>query len=530
MTISARTLIENGVPRMMEPLAAAQKAANIAVAKGFDAQRVLAAVKAVCLAKGALPVAGEEPELSELMAPLSEALREVFARRVVFTEGQEPAPWRSWVKGDLEAGAVEQMKNACRLPISVGGALMPDAHTGYGLPIGGVLAVRNAVIPYAVGVDIACRMRLSVLDLSLEALEQSEELLRGALIRETRFGAGACYRETEGITHPVMDRALWEAAGPVALSVWKTACMQLATSGGGNHFAEFGTLTVTAPVDEPGFKLAPGQYVALLTHSGSRGAGSTIAKNYSELAMSLHPELPEELRHLAWLELDTPEGQEYWNAMQLMGRYAEANHQLIHERIIRHCGAGVIAAVENHHNFAWKETYGGEELVIHRKGATPAGEGVLGVVPGSMGTPGFVVRGRGNPDSFCSCSHGAGRVMSRAAAFRHLSHERMREILEEKGVKLISGPIDESPEVYKDIEQVIEAQKDLIDVLARFDPKIVKMANEKENRVNKPWLKKSRAPKGKGKAAAEAVPAASDAAASSAAPEAAAPQAGADAA
>ena len=159
-----------------------------------------------------------------------------------------------------------------------------------------------------------------------------------------------------------------------------------------------------------------------------------------------------------------------------MGRYASANHALIHESITRRLGLEPVASVENHHNFAWKERFGGEELIVHRKGATPAGEGVLGIVPGSMGAPGFVVRGKGNPASFASCSHGAGRLMSRKAAFRTLSRETMEAILKERGVRLLSGPLDESPEVYKDIRDVISRQADLVDVLAEFSPRIVKMA------------------------------------------------------
>ena len=216
----------------------------------------------------------------------------------------------------------------------------------------------------------------------------------------------------------------------------------------------------------------------MLSHSGSRGAGEAVADYYSALAQSLHPELPAELRHLAWLELDTKPGQEYWQAMQLMGRYAAANHELIHRHILERMGLEALGHVENHHNFAWKEVHDGQELIVHRKGATPAGKGVLGIVPGSMATPAYVVRGKGNPASFCSCSHGAGRVMSCKNAFATLSIDAMHAILKEKGVRLLSGPLDESPEVYKNIEEVMATQTDLVDILATFEPKIVKMAPE----------------------------------------------------
>jgi tRNA-splicing ligase RtcB len=183
---------------------------------------------------------------------------------------------------------------------------------------------------------------------------------------------------------------------------------------------EFGTLTVNPQAGAPvPLALPPGEYLALLSHSGSRGTGAAVCDHYSKLAMAMHPELPKEYQRLAWLDLASPEGQDYWAAMELMGRYAAANHELIHRHIARNLGAQVLLDVENHHNFAWKETHdvgdgrGPRELIVHRKGATPAGAGVLGIIPGSMATPGYVVRGKGNAASLNSASHGAGRVMSR---------------------------------------------------------------------------------------------------------------------
>jgi len=160
----------------------------------------------------------------------------------------------------------------------------------------------------------------------------------------------------------------------------------------------------------------------------------------------------------------------------LMGKYASANHALIHKKIARALGAKVIAGVENHHNFAWKETHNGRDVIVHRKGATPAAQGVLGVIPGSMATPGFVVRGKGGADSLDSASHGAGRVMSRTAAKEKFTWSAVKPTLESAGVKLLSAGIDENPGVYKDIHAVMAAQSDLVEIVARFDPKIVKMA------------------------------------------------------
>ena len=161
--------------------------------------------------------------------------------------------------------------------------------------------------------------------------------------------------------------------------------------------------------------------------------------------------------------------------MNLMGEYAAANHALIHRAIGRKLGASLLLDVENHHNFAWKETHQEREVVVHRKGATPAGPGVLGVIPGSMASPGYVVRGRGQRESLDSASHGAGRVMSRTKALQSFTWSGTKKLLAERGVELLSAGLDEVPGVYKDIETVMAAQRDLVDVLGRFDPKIVKM-------------------------------------------------------
>ena len=389
-----------------------------------------------------------------------------------FAPREVDAPYHIW--GDnLEATAVQQLKNGCKLPVAVSGALMPDAHIGYGLPIGGVLATTDAVIPYAVGVDIACRMKLTVLDLPVNALAADRARLTGALERETRFGIGASFRSRR--QHDVMD-ADWHATS-VTSTLKDRAWAQLGTSGSGNHFVEFGQLTVWN--DAAG--LSRGEYVALLSHSGSRGTGAQIAQHYSRLARALHPELPQELSQLAWLDLSTEAGQEYWAAMELMGRYAAANHALIHASIARALGVEVLLDLENHHNFAWRERHrlpdGSDgEVIVHRKGATPAGAGVLGIIPGSMGTPGYVVRGKGVAASLNSAAHGAGRRMSRTKAKEMFTWDLAQRFLRERNVTLLSAGLDEVPMAYKDIEEVMAAQRDLVEPLARFDPRLVKMA------------------------------------------------------
>lgn len=380
--------------------------------------------------------------------------------------GKPPAPWRQWGTA-IDEPAIRQMEMASRLPVSVAAALMPDAHVGYGLPIGGVLATENVVIPYAVGVDIACRMKMTVLDLPVSWLDAHQDRLCAILERETRFGVGATFRQRRH--HDVLDDD-WSVS-PITTKNKDRAWAQLGTSGSGNHFVEFGILTVTDPLAG----LEPGQFLALLSHSGSRGTGAAVCSHYSKLATARHPELPRELPRLAWLSLDSGEGREYWNAMNLMGRYAAANHALIHGHIADALGAGVRLDVENHHNFAWKENHFGRDVIVHRKGATPAGSGVLGVIPGSMAAPGFFVRGRGEPESLHSAAHGAGRVMSRTRANKTLSWHDANALLRERGVTLLSSRLDEVPACYKDIKSVMAAQNDLVEILARFDPKLVKM-------------------------------------------------------
>ncbi|MBM4090811.1 MAG: RtcB family protein [Planctomycetes bacterium] len=384
----------------------------------------------------------------------------------------KPVSYETWGKEGIEAESHAQMKQACSVPVARFAALMADAHVGYGLPIGGVLACENAVIPYAVGVDIACRMKLSVFDLPPDSLVSKFNLFKESLERGTRFGVGGEFKTPHA--HPVMDRD-WTVSR-VTRESKDRAWRQLGTSGSGNHFAEFGCLTLDTPDEELG--LAAGQYVALLTHSGSRGTGAAVCSTYSDIARRSLPAKYRELDRLAWLDLDSEAGQEYWAAMNLMGEYAAANHQIIHTAVARLLGAQVAAGVENHHNFAWKEVHDGRELIVHRKGATPAGKGVLGVIPGSMADPAFVVRGKGNPRSLHSASHGAGRVMSRKRAKDTYNWKAVRNDLAARGVQVLSAGADEVPAVYKDIRTVMRQQADLVEIVARFDPRIVKMCDD----------------------------------------------------
>lgn len=439
---------------------------NRYVQEGGDAARLEEEVGAIVANPGAF-----------LGDPLREALaRDLYAP--AYKQRDRLAPWQQWGSG-LEAGAVQQMANACALPVAVAGALMPDAHQGYGLPIGGVLATENCVIPYAVGVDIACRMRLSVYDRKASVIPGQKGRLANILERETNFGMGGAFKDKRN--HEVMDED-WNVS-PITRRFKDKAWAQLGTSGSGNHFVEFGAFDVDADqaeaLKESGFDISPGEYLALLSHSGSRGTGAQVCLHYSHIATERRYDLPKEMKHLSWLTFEEEAGQEYWAAMNLMGRYAAANHALIHKYIAKKVGAHVILDIENHHNFAWKETHvidGQErEVVVHRKGATPAAAGEMGVIPGSMATPGFVVRGKGQAGSLNSASHGAGRLMSRSEAKQSFTWGSVRKQLAAAGVELLSAGIDEVPGVYKDIHSVMAAQQDLVEVVGRFQPRIVKM-------------------------------------------------------
>ncbi len=385
---------------------------------------------------------------------------------------REPISYKQW-GDDIDEGSKSQIATACHLPDAVAAALMPDAHLGYGLPIGGVLAMKNAVIPHGVGVDIACRMRLSIFDMPSDVMKDDVKFNKccAALKKGTNFGVGGAFQNPK--YHDVLDQD-WKVT-PVTKQLKDKAWSQLGTSGSGNHFCEFGSLTT----DGKSLGIPEGKYLALLSHSGSRGAGANVCTHYTRIAQSQLPKrYQDKFKFLAWLSLDSEEGQEYWLAMNLMGDYAAANHEVIHRDVGKHFGGKPIAVIDHHHNFAWKEIHNGEELIVHRKGATPAGEGVLGVIPGSMASPCYVVRGKGNADSLMSASHGAGRRMSRKAAKKKFIWSVWKKELIKRGVHLISAGLDEVPGAYKDIDEVMAAQSDLVETIGRFDPKIVKMCDD----------------------------------------------------
>jgi tRNA-splicing ligase RtcB len=327
------------------------------------------------------------------------------------------------------------------------------------------------VIPYGVGVDIACRMKMSITELPADRLDGWRDRLKKALRAETRFGVGAAFNARTRRDHPVMDDPLWGEVDREVQQLHAKAWEQLGTSGSGNHFVEWGELEIR----DDSLGIEPSTYLALLSHSGSRGFGANIASMYTRLAKEATP-LESPFTNLAWLDLKSDAGRAYWNAMNLAGKYASANHDLIHRHVLKAASIKPLHQIENHHNFAWREEHDGESLIVHRKGATPAGKGVLGIIPGSMGDPGFIVRGLGNAASLDSAAHGAGRRMSRKKAMQTLTRSEMQAYLRERGIELLDAGIDEAPQVYKPIREVMAAQSDLVEVIAEFRPRIVLMA------------------------------------------------------
>lgn len=408
----------------------------------------------------------------EILQPLAVQLSPVVEEAEIQVR-DAPIPYALYGKEFIDGSAIRQMEHALRLPISVAGALMPDAHHGYGLPIGGVLATRNAIIPYGVGVDIGCRMALTIFDTPVEHFEKNQEVYHKHLMQQTLFGSGSGFRGKYKSEHEILDSPTFEDSS-LLQHLKDKAAAQLGSSGSGNHFVEFGTLHITDEKNNLGLPI--GTFLALLTHSGSRGLGATIAGHFTQLAKEIC-NLPKDLRNLAYLDLQSEEGNDYWNAMTLAGNYASACHEIIHQKITKAIGAQVVKKIENHHNFAWKEIHNGEELIVHRKGATPAGKGVLGIIPGSMTAPGFIVSGTGVAASLDSASHGAGRKMSRTLAKNSITKHAMLAELAQHNVTLIGGGIDEAPMAYKNINDVMASQQDLVHIEARFQPRLVRMCD-----------------------------------------------------
>ncbi len=397
----------------------------------------------------------------------------------------EPQPYNVFgtIGEDIEQHAVDQIELALRLPVAVRGALMPDAHPGYALPIGGVALLRNAVAPAMVGVDIGCSMHLTIFaEPPAELLARRNELF-AALQRATVFGTGR--NREQHADHAILDDPRWQITRRLKDLRNSKAPNQLGTSGAGNHFAE---LVVGELITQDGFNIEasiadgtapsriPTQFCGLLTHSGSRGVGFAIAQNYTKIAAQetgIHASVP---KMYEWLDLDGEAGQEYWQAMELAGDFAAACHEIIHATFQRHSKLTPQVVVRHPHNMAWHTPQG----ILHRKGATPAADGEWGVIPGSMGTASYLVEGLGNPNSLASASHGAGRRSSRTVARASISMKAARDFLAARDILVEGLSSDEAPQAYKDIERVMSIQvaAGLVRPLAKMRPIAVIMAGE----------------------------------------------------
>ena len=401
-------------------------------------------------------------------------------KKLSFHENPQPIKVFGEIGTDIDRKAYDQLEKACRLPVAAAGALLPDAHLGYALPVGGVAALKNAVSPAFVGFDIACRMKMSILDISVEAFEKRRDKLAANLDEVTSFGLGANFGFNRR-SHPVMDDSRWSEIKR-ARQLKEKADRQLGSSGSGNHFADLMTGVVTKEKDW--LPLDRGDaFVALVTHSGSRGTGHQLATYYKDIAEEHTQRISRDIsKSYAWLDLDSEAGQEYWQAMQLMGEYASANHQLIHEHFADRSELDMVDSYENHHNFAWEKEVNGEKWIIHRKGATPAEEGVVGIIPGSMGTSSYLVEGKAGRESLWSSAHGAGRISSRTQAKKDHDAEAYQRFIREEDILTIRVAKDETYQCYKDIDRVMELQEgELIETVAEMTPRAVVMGGRRRS-------------------------------------------------
>jgi len=381
----------------------------------------------------------------------------------------EKVPIKLWLD-DMESGALEQAKNLANLPFTFKHvAIMPDSHQGYGMPIGGVLATKGVVIPNAVGLDIGCGM--CAVKTSLTEINAIE--IRSIMGGAAKFNRGIRGRIPLGFNHHKKDQE-WEGfeRAPEIQTIQEqlsSAKKQLGTLGGGNHFIEI--------------QKGSDGHIWIMVHSGSRNFGYKIAKFYNNLAQELCSKWFSDIPPfkgedgLAFLPLGEPAADAYLASMNYALQFAFANRVLMMLRIeesftdVLDCSFDPIINI--HHNFAQMENHFGSNVMIHRKGATSAREGETGIIPGSQGSKSYIVTGKGNPDSFQSCSHGAGRMMSRKKAQNTLNLESEKKLLDDQNIVHSirhKSDLDEAPGAYKDIQTVMENQSDLVSIEVELTP------------------------------------------------------------
>jgi tRNA-splicing ligase RtcB len=386
----------------------------------------------------------------------------------------EKIPIKLWLD-DMEFGALQQAKNLANLPFAFKHiAIMPDSHQGYGMPIGGVLAANGVVIPNAVGVDIGCGMcavKTSLTEIDKDVLKK----IMGEIRKAIPVGFNKHKEAQDEKLMPEIKDYLWKTDRKTRMEVvgreFDNALKSLGTLGGGNHFIEI----------QKGFEMKDNKHIWIMIHSGSRNLGLKVADHYNKIAKELnakwHSLIPKE-HDLAFLPLDSEEGQAYLREMQYCVDFALANRKLMMDRICGIVGDIMNIPVVNPminiaHNYASMENHFGKNVMIHRKGATLAREDTIGIIPGSQGSKSYIVKGKGNKDSFESCSHGAGRKMSRKKAIKELDLDFEKALLDNQGI--IHGirnqnDLDEAASSYKNIETVMKSQEDLVEILVELTP------------------------------------------------------------
>ena len=432
------------------------------------------------IAKRAAALAKQGIDKDALLA----TIRREFGRQQTLAMRESYVPFATFGEPgvDIDWKAIEQMNMAMRLPVAVAGAMMPDAHLGYALPIGGVVKLQRAVSPSFVGYDIACRVTVSVPDIPAEDFRANREQYVRVMQAVSRFGLGANFDDAQRRDHAVMDDPLWEQL-PHLKCRKDLAWSQLGSSGSGNHFFDALVGRVLS-ADADWLPVACGaQFAAIMTHSGSRGVGHKMAGHYMELAERETRLVAKGIpKGYGWLATDSEAGQEYLAVMGLMGRYAQANHHLIHDWFLKEAGLRQLARFENHHNYAWVMADGG---VVHRKGATPAARGEVGIIPGSSGTQSYLVEGLGNAASLESSAHGAGRRFSRTAAKQQHDPVAFDGWMAGHDIVHIGVVPDETLAAYKNIGEVMALQRELVVPVAEMLPIAVIMGGDKGSRYRR---------------------------------------------
>jgi tRNA-splicing ligase RtcB len=395
--------------------------------------------------------------------------------KTIYNPETQRVPIKLWLE-DIEEGAMAQAINLSNLPfVFKHVAIMPDSHQGYGMPIGGVLATEGVVIPNAVGVDIGCGMCSIKTSLTSIDTETIKKILGGS----KEYHGGIRSAIPVGFNHhsKKQDESLMPIGFeqpytlntfcPIVYTQYESALKQLGTLGGGNHFIEL--------------QKGNDGYIYVMIHSGSRNLGFKVAEFYNKLAIEVNAKwytiVPKE-HQLAFLPMNSPEGLAYLREMNYCVEFALANRKLMMENI-KKCIVEVIPDVTFEpminiaHNYATMENHFGKNVMVHRKGATLARQDTIGIIPGSQGTKSYIVRGLGNEESFTSCSHGAGRKMSRTKAQNELNLEDEIKKLDEQGI--IHGirnknDLDEASGAYKDIDVVMSNQKDLVEIVTELTP------------------------------------------------------------